>query len=253
MKKIAKGNTPDFWDLFVRKNPKVMYKDLDITPDGPEVRSQLRTYLSREQGHVCCYCCSVLSDGESHNEHIRPESLYPRLTMDYNNIIVSCTRTLHSNNSSCGMQKENKYDERLFVSPLADDCSKHFIFYSNGSIDSDTDPGKYTIELLRLHESNCLKAGRRNQYNAVYYLCSSEVADVCSGLSSRYGEEYALAKELYQDFFDNVVSPDYFSKKDGRFPAYVDMLDYFKEHGEFDFDNIVTDLVISGRLQFVSD
>ena len=50
-----------------------------------------------------------------------------------------------------------------------------------------------------------------------------------------------------------MIIPTYFSDNVEQLPAYVDMLDYFKGNGEFDFDNIVTDLVVSGKLHFVSD
>ena len=253
MKRIIKGNAPDFWTSFVRKNPKVTYKDLDRTKGGPEVRAQLRTHLAYEQGNVCCYCCSILLQEKSHNEHIKPESVYTRLTMDYNNIIVSCTQKQHCDNSSCGMEKDRDYDERLFVSPLEDDCAKHFIFNPDGSIDSDTERGKYTMQLLRLDESKSLKVNRRKQYEAVYNFCSSEVADLCEGISDDNGEEYALAKELYQTFFNEAVVPEYFSISDGQFPAYIDMLEYFKDQGYFDFDSIVSDLTISGCLKFGSE
>lgn len=250
MKKITKGNPPNFWVSFIKKNPKVTYQDLFASSEGQELRNQLRNYLAQEQGYICGYCCSVLSDRKSHNEHIRPESVYTKLTMDYNNIIVSCTQVQHSTNSSCGMQKDDEYNERLFVSPLEDDCARHFKFYPNGSIDSGTDRGKYTIELLRLHESRSLRENRRKQYEAVYYSCSKEVIELCDGISERNGADYLVAKELYQDFFNTTVIPDYFSKKNGVFPAYIDMLEYFKEMGEFDFDSIVTDLALSGQLQF---
>ena len=253
MKRIIKGDAPDFWVSFIKKHPKVVYKDLEHVKGGPEVRNQLRTHLSQEQGNVCGYCCSILSAPKSHNEHIKPEDSYQHLTMDYNNIIVSCTQKHHSDNSSCGMEKDRNYDEVLFVSPLEDDCEKHFIFNPDGSIDSDTERGQYTIDLLRLHESKSLKANRRQQYNAVYNFCSTEVAELCNGISNDTGEEYAFAKELYQIFFDEMVVPEYFSKSNEQFPAYIDMLEYFKNQGYFDFDNIVSDLILSGELQFVTD
>lgn len=253
MKKIKKGNAPEFWVSFIKRNPDVRYKDLNTTPGGSEVRNELRKYLTQEQKCICAYCCSALSENKSHNEHIKPKSVYTKLTMDYRNIIVSCTRVQGGDDSSCGMEKEDKYDERLFVSPLEDECAKHFIFYSNGSIDSDTDRGKYTIDLLHLNESKSLKASRKTQYATVYQWCSDEVVGLCQDISSRRVEEYEIAKDIYEEFFKEEIAPKYFSENDGKLPAYIDMLEYFKEQGRFDFDNIVTDLALLGELQLGVD
>ena len=253
MKRIAKGNAPDFWVSFIRRHPNCAYKDLDHIKGGPEVRSQLRTHLACEQGNICCYCCGQLSPEKSHNEHIKPESVYTRLTMDYNNIIVSCTQKLHCDNSSCGMQKDNDFNEQLFVSPLEDDCATHFVFNRDGSIDSDTDRGKYTINLLRLHESTSLKANRKSQFEAVYNSCSGWIRDACEDITSETGDDYEAAKEMYQDFFADEIIPTYFSDTDGQLPAYIDMLEYFRGHGRFDFDSIVDDLKCLGDLNFDED
>lgn len=253
MKRIIKGNAPDFWISFTHKHPKVVYRDLDGIHGGAEVRNQLRTYLAQEQKNVCCYCCSILEPSKSHNEHIKPESVYKQLTMDYNNILVSCTQRQRCDNSSCGMEKGKTYDERLFVSPLEENCAEHFVFNPDGSIDSDTERGQYTIKLLRLHESKSLKANRKKQLDAVYSFCSSEVYDLCRGITTRNGEDYKLAKELYHVFFNEQIVPNYFTETSGQLPAYIDMLEFFMKQGYFDFDSIVSDLIISGTLQFLDD
>jgi hypothetical protein len=173
--------------------------------------------------------------------------------MDYENIVVSCTRGKDTARFTCGMKKDNDYDEHLFVSPLEENCTNHFVFYSNGSIDSDTDQGKYTINLLALQESKILRESRKSQYDAVYNTCYGMVSDLCQGISSKNGVDYESAKELYQDFFVQEIIPTYFSDMAGQLPAYIDMLEYFKKQGHFDFDNIVDDLKCSGILKFDTD
>ena len=253
MKRITKGNAPDFWSSYIRQNPNHKYADLDRTAEGRAVRNELREHLAKGQMNICCYCCCQLSPDKTHNEHIKPESKYDQLTMDYENIVASCTRGKNASRFTCGMKKDNDYDENLFVSPLEENCANHFIFYSNGSIDSDTDQGKYTIKLLGLQESKSLRESRKSQYDSVYTTCSGMVIDLCQDISSMNGDDYEAAKEMYQGFFAEMIIPTYFSDNDEQLPAYVDMLDYFKGNGEFDFDNIVTDLVVSGKLHFVSD
>lgn len=250
MKRISKGNAPDFWISYIKHHPSHKYADLDRTEEGIAVRNELRKYLAREQMNICCYCCCKLSPDKSHNEHIKPESIYNTLTMDYGNIVVSCTREKNIARFTCGMKKGSDYDEHLFVSPLNENCSSHFIFYPNGSIDSDTVQGKYTMKLLALHESKSLKESRKIQYDTVYATCAGMVSDLCQDISSENGGDYEAAKELYQDFFAKEIIPTYFSDTDGQLPAYIDMLEYFKEQGHFDFDSIVDDLKCSNILQF---
>lgn len=253
MKRIIKGNAPDFWSSYIRRNPNHKYADLDHTADGRAVRNELREHLAKGQMNICCYCCCQLSPDNTHNEHIKPESKYDQFTMDYENIVASCTRGKNASRFTCGMKKGNDYDEHLFVSPLEENCDSHFIFYSNGSIDSDTEQGKYTIKLLGLQESKSLRESRKSQYTTVYTTCSGMVIDLCQGISSVNGDDYKEAKEMYQDFFAEMIMPTYFSDTDGQFPAYVDMLEYFKKQGHFDFDSIVDDLKNSQILQFDAD
>lgn len=253
MKRISKGNAPDFWASYIKHHPSHKYADLDRTDEGKTVRNELRKHLAQEQMNICCYCCCKLSPDKSHNEHIKPESKFDQLTMDYGNIVVSCTRGKNTARFTCGMKKDNNYDEHLFVSPLEESCPNHFIFYPNGSIDSHTTQGKYTIKLLALHESKSLRESRKSQYDTVYATCSGMVIDLCQDVSSENGDDYEAAKELYQEFFAKEIIPTYFSDTDGQFPAYIDMLEYFKKQGHFDFDNIVTDLTLAGQLKFISD
>lgn len=215
MKRISKGDSPDFWASYIRRHPDYRYADLERTEEGKNVRNELRKHLAQEQMNICCYCCCILSSDKMHNEHIKPESKYNHLTMDYDNIIVSCTQEKNTARFTCGMKKDNDYDEHLFVSPLEENCTNHFIFYPNGSIDSDTDEGKYTINLLALHESKSLRESRKSQYDAVYVTCSGEVINLCHDVSSVDGDDYRAAKELYQDFFAEEIIPTYFSDMDG--------------------------------------
>ena len=253
MKRISKGNAPVFWDSYIRRHPNHKYADLDRTAEGKTVRSELRKHLAKEQMNICCYCCCQLSPDKTHNEHIKPESKYDRLTMEYENIVASCTQGKNTTRFTCGMKKGDDYDEYLFVSPLEENCEDHFIFYSNGSIDSNTDQGKYTISLLGLHESKTLRESRKSQYDTVYITCSGMVIDLCQNISSENGDDYEVARGMYQDFFTEEILPTYFSSADGQFPAYIDMLEYFKAQGHFDFDSIVNDLICSGDLTFVED
>ena len=162
MIRIIKGKEPDFWHDFKMKNPGIQYDQLNDSETGKQVRKNLREHLLQQQYKICCYCCRRIDLDNSLNEHIRPKAVYPKETMDYDNIIVSCAK----DHKTCGPKKDNQYDEHLFVSPLDEDCEEHFAFFPNGDIVGLTEKGKYTIKILGL-DSYKLKQARA----AVYLNC----------------------------------------------------------------------------------
>ena len=78
-------------------------------------------------------------------------------------------------------------------------------------------------------------------------------SDLCQGISLNKEDDYVVAKEIYQEYFSTKIIPNYFLSVDGQFPAYIDMLEYFKEQGRFDFDSIVDDLKCTGLLRVDED
>ena len=139
---IKKENEPRFLIEFKEKYPK---KDYDSS-EFAEYRPKLNQALVKEQKGICAYCCGRISEQKSHNEHIEPRhpgKYISDRTLDYMNIVASC-----NNERTCGRKKNNKYDERKFVSPVNEQCEDKFKYYSNGKIVGDD----YTIQLLNLND-----------------------------------------------------------------------------------------------------
>ena len=71
------------------------------TYDGYREKDDLREALLQEQGFICCYCMRRIQNAlvlKMVLEHFNPQNLYdgtiegkPNLTLDYNNILASCT------------------------------------------------------------------------------------------------------------------------------------------------------------------
>jgi uncharacterized protein (TIGR02646 family) len=111
------------------------YKDLNESEEGKKARADLRKTLSQEQGYICCYCCRTLDPNDSHIEHIRPQESCAHLTLEYNNLLVSCQGKLQNNEPRhCGMAKDAWFDEDLMVSPLSEDCEEFFEYSLVGEI-----------------------------------------------------------------------------------------------------------------------
>lgn len=199
MKKINKDETPLFWSTYCRRNRNVHYKTADS-----EIKQELKQHMLEIQKHICAYCCSQIDDTKAHNEHIKPQDLYPNLSMEYTNLVVSCTT--QGAESTCGMHKENDFNENLFVSPLSEDCENNFRFEMNGKVAGITEKGRYTVELLNLNS---------------YRLVSARKALIDEiERSTTLGREYILQY--------------YVNEKDGMLPRFVDMTEYFMKQGIFD-------------------
>jgi uncharacterized protein (TIGR02646 family) len=133
------------------------YKDLDNSEEGKKARGELRTVLSQEQGYICCYCCQKLDLNNSHIEHLRPRESYDHLSLEYNNLLVSCQGRLQKNEPRhCGMAKDAWFDENLMVSPLSSDCEDFFEYSLAGEIlpTKNVNRGraaKETIDRLKLN------------------------------------------------------------------------------------------------------
>jgi uncharacterized protein (TIGR02646 family) len=154
----------------IRKNPEPpsiltslnvsTYKELNNSEEGKTARGDLRKTLSQEQGYICCYCCRILDSDDSHIEHLRPQKPYDHLTLEYNNLLVSCQGKLLNNEPRhCGMAKDAWFDEDLMVSPISKDCEEFFEYSLAGEIlpTKDANRGKAaqeTIDRLQLNIRN---------------------------------------------------------------------------------------------------
>jgi uncharacterized protein (TIGR02646 family) len=151
------------------------YKDLNKSEEGKKARGELRTILSQEQGYICCYCCQKLDPNDSHIEHLRPQKPYVHLSLDYNNLLVSCQGKLPNNEPRhCGMAKDDWFEENLMVSPLSHDCEDFFEYTLAGEIMATKDVSKNkaaqeTIDRLDLNIDE-LKAMRLGNITPLFEL-----------------------------------------------------------------------------------
>ena len=130
MIRIIKDDAPAFWTDFLKHNKNVrIYDDLEKSDDGKEVRQKIRIHMISQQKFICCYCCGEINEDDSHNEHIRPRDKKQDLSLDYNNMLVSCNTS-----NQCGKLKGGYYSENDFVSPLDEDVEEQFKYSTDGEI-----------------------------------------------------------------------------------------------------------------------
>lgn len=200
MRRIIKSPEPQYWKDFVRKNPETTYKELEKTEEGRQLRRKVREQISADQGWLCAYCCGKITMDTSLNEHIQPEDRYPARTMDYRNLIVSCKE--NEKKRTCGARKGSKYDEKLFVSPLAEDCEQQFAYAPDGEMIGLTEKGRYTIDLLGLNTYE-LKEARKAAYHSTQW-CDEESIQW-------YLEPHNGEMQPYVDILEYMFKSGYYS------------------------------------------
>lgn len=166
MKRIYKNDEPQeilqWKSKFKNKNGRVpRYSDLNEVENLPH-KIFLKNSLISEQGHICCYCCKPIDTKNSHIEHIRPKERdeYRAISLEYENLLASC-QGYHDREENCGHSKDNAFNEKLFVSPLEENCESLFEFSDRGKIKAadGNERAAYTIEILNL-DTEQLNAAR---------------------------------------------------------------------------------------------
>lgn len=86
----------------LRKNA---YKDMD-----KKTRKQLKDYLLKEQGYICCYCMAEITFDDMRVEHWLDQSTNLNEQLTYNNLLAAChgNDKIDPNNKHCDAQKADK-------------------------------------------------------------------------------------------------------------------------------------------------
>ena len=143
---------------------------------GLKPKSSLKKSLMEEQGYLCCYCGRRIDLSSSHIEHLKPRHSYPKLSLDYSNLLASCPGYSEEEalehfqhgklpQEHCGHLKGSWYDEKLMVSPLEERCEISFRYTAFGEILAGSsleckEASLETIKRLGLNASSLQRARR---------------------------------------------------------------------------------------------
>jgi len=119
------------------------------------IKGNVHSALLREQGFLCCYCETSITEGNSHIEHFRPRSnnKFKDFQLSYDNRLCSCIRDPeYGDPLHCGHRKGSWFDEALLISPLATDCENRLRFTAHRNVLARHNDlaAKTTIERLGL-------------------------------------------------------------------------------------------------------
>ncbi len=157
MRQIIKSNPPDEFLEYIKNTPDVTYSSLN---GNPVPKQALRKRLLEDQGYICCYCgCRIKDDEHTKIEHIKSQKNYPTMTLEFNNMLVSCdggekdrasdrangVRTNHK--CHCDAKKGNV---DIPISPLNYSIGL-LSFFDDGTVTGEGDVGKELIRILGLN------------------------------------------------------------------------------------------------------
>ncbi len=144
MRKIDKGTEPPILKDWRRTNPHGRYNQLT-----ENIRRIIRQQALKEQFYLCAYCCQQIQDIDAcHNEHLEAQSLNPKRTLDFTNIVASCNTP-----NQCGNAHQS---QELSLTPLMEECETELRFRISGRVEGLTERARSTIQVLNLgdHEKN---------------------------------------------------------------------------------------------------
>jgi uncharacterized protein (TIGR02646 family) len=151
MKRIEKSNCPVELTRWVKAQGEI---NCHYSHLPSELRATIKQRLLEEQGHICGYTGIRISDGRSHIEHLKPQSLYHenQEDLDYNNLIAAYPGITAPQCAYGAHPKADWYDETLFITPLNSHCETAFQFNLDGEITAihDNPAAQITLERLNL-------------------------------------------------------------------------------------------------------
>jgi uncharacterized protein (TIGR02646 family) len=167
LKKITKGKEPISLTAYRSSISSADMKKETIYEDYKE-NAILRKQLLAEQGYVCCYCMSQISERNSKIEHFLPQSLFRDNQIEYSNLLVACKGGEGTKEHYCDTKKANQILNSIDFST---DMAKKIKYFKNGKVSSlesfekkESSLTKEMNEVLNLN-SDMLVKNRKQTYD----------------------------------------------------------------------------------------
>lgn len=194
MRKIDKqaGFEPASLSQFKRRHKQGNYSDLT-----PEIRQDIRLACTTEQFYLCAYCCKPISGNskDSMNEHVIARNTAPHKSLDYTNIVASCTTP-----NQCD---DAHRSQTLPLTPFDAECETDLLFKLSGRVTGLTDNAKQAISILNL-DNKSLTEQRKTLINTILFT---------------YGEDAIEDDDLINIMIDELAQP-----KKGKLDAFAPVI-----------------------------
>jgi len=157
--KITKSNPPDYFERAKQKVERPLQSDAWKDRHINGIRKALREHiLLEEQFILCAYCEKEIDETseKSNIDHFKTRHLFPKLTLDYNNLLVSCNSV-----GRCSNYKDQNIrlaDYNKIINPVLDNPNDFFNYHLTGEIypkhslsPSDKERAESTLEFFQLN------------------------------------------------------------------------------------------------------
>ncbi len=205
MKHIVKHAEPQpfsQWKALANANWQPTYDQL-----SGALKKALKIALMDEQGWICCYCESRLTDDHSHIEHFKPQSDPDVDPLDFSNLLCSCQNQLKKGEPRhCGNLKDNWFDPNALISPFDPSCERRFAFTGDGRIKPLIETDQAATETiyklgLGIPKLNAMRTKAIEPF-LDESLCPDEFQSFVSGYlardkSGRFGEFWTTIRYLF--------------------------------------------------------
>lgn len=163
MKKIVKKSQPtelQQWRAANASRPQNLQYGCGGFPNSAVLHA-----LLVEQGFLCAYTLMRVSSNTAHVEHLKPQSRCDNgEDVAWDNMVACFPQHGVQHPGFGAVQKDNWWEEALFISPLAENCESRFHYKGNGSIEAAVEAdsaARTTIETLKL-DCGRLREARKN-------------------------------------------------------------------------------------------
>ena len=177
--------------------------------DDKSVRSAVVQSLLEHQRGLCVYCGRLLDLSDAgktfHIEHFRPQHEYKELSVNFENLYLSCGQANQDGGRSqtCGTKKDRWFDEDRFIEPTYPACALSFYFNLNGSVEPVVTDERCASKMIEVLNPNHRELTRERE--EVLKLLDSGELDVSDFWDVEKGMAESLAHVAYQH--SSVVIP----------------------------------------------
>ncbi len=172
------------------KLPKV--KDAWSDENIEKIRYRLRAdILLEEQNLLCAYCEKEIDDNakNSNIDHFKTRNLFPELTLEYSNLLVSCnTKGRCSDFKDKHVKAREEYEN--IVNPILENPNDFFDYLLTGEIIAKNEKAQFTIDIFNLQDKSLIQ-------------CRLQVVKALEGLDLNL-EEICSVFADYHSFIENI-------------------------------------------------
>lgn len=179
------------------KTPKVKdaWSDTHIREIGANLRADM---LLEEQNLLCAYCEKEIDENpeNSNIDHFKTRNLFPELTLDYLNLLVSC-----ETDGRCSKFKDKYIKTREeyenIVNPVLDNPNDYFEYLPTGEMIAKNGKGQFTIDIFNLNELSLIQCRKQIGVSLLYLEISlEEIYELFTDYHSFIKSIYPKLKEL---------------------------------------------------------